>query len=64
MIGADGWTISDAGYDPDTGYDCTSVSTGSTGSVAITDTGALFITTWKTDNAGSSNSTSITLPMV
>ena len=53
MLASDGWSIDDGGYD---------LSCGAGGS--FSDTGALFITTWKTDNAGISNTTSITLPMV
>ena len=60
MIGSDGWTITDGGVD------CSSVSagSGSVGGVAVTDTGALFITTWKTDNTGISSGSAITLPIV
>ena len=47
MIVSDGWTITDGGLDP---VPCAGLS--------LTD----FVTTWKTNNSGSSNSTSITLP--
>ena len=49
MIASDGWTITDGGLDP---VPCAGLS--------LTD----FVTTWKTNNAGSSNSTSITIPTI